>query len=448
MRTTILALLTVFTVTVFAQEKPLVTEAILKIRKNDVVEAKKNIDEASEIIAQKGEGAVDAKTLSKFYFNKGVIYQRIMASPDENINSLAPDALDVATEAFLKCIDHEERTGKQRHSDEAAMQLFSLAQAYNVRAFDKNEAEDYDGAAKDFLKTVDLKQNKALGENARFDSTSYYYAGLTYLAGKDYANASKILIEMLDKGYNGYTYSATNVATQEQVRFGSKEQMEKQIKIGLVTDPVRSESVRPDMYKSLLQALQMLEDEERFNMYLQKARAEYPADVAFINIELQKYLDAEDYDKALSILETAIEKNPDNALYYYVKGFIYQTNVMDGDKALEAYAKAVEIDEANFDSWFMSGVVWYDRGKATLDEMNQLGISKADQKKYDQLKGVKNDYFNKSLPFFEKAYELNDSDAETIKALWEVYRQTGDYEKVKIMKEKMDAMTAPAESEE
>ena len=448
MRRTILALLTVFTVTVFAQEKPLVTEAILKIRKNDVVEAKKNIDEASAIIDQKGEGAVDPKTMSKFLFNKGLIYQRILLSTDENIKALAPDALDIATDSYIKCIEYEEKTGKKRHSDDAAMQIYPLAQSYNIRAFDRNEAEDYDGAAKDFLKTVELKQNKALGANAQFDSTSYYYAGLTYMAGKDYESASKILIEMIEGGYNGYTFSATNVATQEKVRFGSKEQMEKQVKIGMVTDPERSESVRPDIYKSLLQCLQLTENDEEFNKFLQMARNEFPGDKAFIDIELQKYLDKEDYDSALGILATAIEKNPDNALYYYIQGFIYQTNVMDGDKALESYAKAVEIDDQNFDSWFMSGVVWYDRGKATIDQMNELGLSKADQKKYDQLKVVKEGYFKKSLPFFEKAYEINDSDPETIKALWEVYRQTGDYEKVKVMKDKMDAMTAPAEPEE
>jgi tetratricopeptide (TPR) repeat protein len=125
-----------------------------------------------------------------------------------------------------------------------------------------------------------------------------------------------------------------------------------------------------------------------------------------------------------------------------VKGFILQTEVEDNEGALASYNKAVEIDPENFDCWFMSGVVWYDQGKAALDEMNQLGMSKADQKKYEELKKVKNEKFEKSIPYFEKAHSLNPNDLETVKALWEVYRQIRNPEKTMEYKEKMDALTA------
>ena len=93
----------------------------------------------------------------------------------------------------------------------------------------------------------------------------------------------------------------------------------------------------------------------------------------------------------------------------------------------------------------MSGVVYYDKGKAALDEMNQLGMSKADQKKYEELKKVKTEQFEKSLPYFEKAYELNPTDLETVKALWETYRQLKNREKTMEMKAKLDELTAAAE---
>jgi tetratricopeptide (TPR) repeat protein len=53
---------------------------------------------------------------------------------------------------------------------------------------------------------------------------------------------------------------------------------------------------------------------------------------------------------------------------------------------------------------------------------------------------VKNEKFEKSLPFFEKAHELNAEDLETVKALWEVYRQLRNPEKTMEFKEKMDAL--------
>ena len=105
-----------------------------------------------------------------------------------------------------------------------------------------------------------------------------------------------------------------------------------------------------------------------------------------------------------------------------------------------SYKKALDIDPANFDCWFSSGKVWYDRGKSIIDEMNNLGMSSADQKKYDKLKKQKEEMFGKATPFFEKAHEVDMNDREAVTALWECYRQTGSYEKAKQMKETLDTM--------
>lgn len=450
MRTFILAMFAVITVNVFAQEKPLITEAILALRKNDMVEAKKNIDEASTIIDQKGEGAIDPKQMSKFLYNKGLIYQRIAASTNEDLRKSTPDAIDIAAESYLQLFDYEERMAKKRYSDDAIQPVMNLSSAINSRAFDKYGAQDFSGAAEDFMKAYNMKKNPGLGQYAKYDSTSYYYAAVNYSMAQDYENAVKIMKELLDMKYAGHSYTADVIAADGSVApqaFPNRQMMEQWIEMGKAQNPVIGPSMRPEIYSRLLQIYQTTEDMDNFNTTLQLAREEYPNEINFINIELQKYLDAEEYDKALNILEAAITSNPDNALYYYVKGFIYQTNVKDNEKALEAYATATEKDPENFDSWFMSGVVWYDQGKATLDEMNQLGMSSAEQKKYEQLKGVKNDFFKKSIPYFEKAYVINSEDLETVKALWEVYRQLGDYEKVKEMKAKMDALSGGAETQ-
>ena len=450
MRTFILALFAVITVNAFAQEKPLITEAILALRKNDMVEAKKNIDEASTIIDQKGEGAIDPKQMSKFLYNKGLIYQRIAASTNEELRKSTPDAIDIAADSYLKLLDYEARMGKKRLSDDAIQPVMNLSSAINSRAFDKYGAKDFAGAAEDFIKTYNMKKNPGLGQYANYDSTSYYYAAVNYSMAEDYENAIKIMKALLDMKYAGHSYTADVIAADGSVApqaFPNRQMMEEWIEAGKAQNPVIGESLRPEIYSRLLQIYQALENVDDFNTTLQKAREEFPNDINFINIELQKYLDAKEYDKALSILEAAITSDPDNVLYYYVKGFIYQTNLKDNDKALEAYAMATEKDADYFDSWFMSGVVWYDQGKATLDEMNKLGMSSADQKKYEKLKVVKNDFFKKSIPFFEKAYALNSEDLETVKALWEVYRQLGAYEKVKEMKAKMDALSKGAETQ-
>ena len=86
--------------------------------------------------------------------------------------------------------------------------------------------------------------------------------------------------------------------------------------------------------------------------------------------------------------------------------------------------------------------------KEVIEQMNKLTTSKADQKKYDELTVVKKGKFEKSVPYFEKAHELNPTDAETIKALWEVYRQLRMNEKAMEMKKKLDALPAPTTTSE
>jgi tetratricopeptide (TPR) repeat protein len=440
MKKIVLAIFVAFTVTVFAQEKPKISSAIIAFNKNDYVEAKKYIDEAAEIINQKGAAGVDAKQLSKFYYYKGIIDYRLATNPDPELNKLAPQGIESAAENYVKLLEHEKAVGKERYTQDVLSQVPFVTSELKNKGFNANDAKDFETAANYFTMAYNLQKNPAFGDRASVDTTIYYYTALSYSSAEQYEKSIPILKDVLTMGYNGYTYTATSVANDQPMRFANKDQMNQQVEIGVAKDPKVGDSERPNVYKSLLSAFIESGDSASFQEYLMKARAEFPDDEALIRLELQGYLDSKEYEKALSVLNLAIEKDPNNTVYYYVKGFILQTEVEDNEGALAAYGKAVEIDPENFDCWFMSGVVWYDQGKAALDQMNQLGMSKADQKKYDELKTVKNEKFEKSLPFFEKAHELNAEDLETVKALWEVYRQLRNPEKTMEFKEKMDAL--------
>ena len=441
-----MAMLIAVSFNAFAQEKQLISTAIIALdNRNDLPEAKKYIDQAADAISAKGEAGIDPKQMSKFLYYRGVIYYRLTISEDQNLRDLAPNGADVAAESFLKLLDYEKKIGKERYTEDAVQQVPYVANALKNSAYNANDAKDYGKAADYFMAAYNLQSNDALGQYKAVDTITYYYAGLSYNAGTQYEKSIPILKDVLQMGYNGFTYTAVSVANEQEVRFANKTQMDKQVELGMVANPLVGPSVRPEVYKNLLSSFIETGDSASFKEYLMKARAEFPNDVSLINLELQGYIDAKEYDKALDILEVAIQQDPQNSIYYYVKGFIYQTNVKDNDKALEAYAKVMEIDPNNFDAYFMSGVVWYDQGKAILDEMNQLGMSKADLKKYDELAKVKDELFGKSLPYFENAYELNSNDVETVKALWEVYRQLKNREKTMEMKAKLDELSARVE---
>ncbi len=439
------ALLIALSVTAVAQEKQLISTAVIALdNRNDLPEAKKYIDQAGEAIKTKG-GSDDPKQFAKYLYYRGVIYMRLALNDNAELVALAPDGVDVASASFIELLEFEAKQPKPKYNEEAATLIPTLANALKNQAYTSNESNDYLGAATNFKKAYDLQSHKALGEMARIDTITFYYTGLSYNAAGAYTEAIPVLKEILKMGYNGYTYVATNVANEQPMRFATKKDMDDQVKLGIAANPTIGPSERPNVYKTLLAAYMQTKNTEDFDAYLAQARAEFPNDVSLINLELQGYIDAKEYAKALEILDLAIAKNPENDIYYYVKGFIYQTNMKDNEAALAAYEKAINANDSAFDAWFMSGVVWYDQGKEIIEQMNVLTTSKADQKKYDDLTIVKKGKFEKSMPFFEKAHGLNPTDSETIKALWEVYRQLRMNEKAMEMKQKLDALPVPQE---
>ena len=91
MKKVLFALSMVITLGLTAQEAPKVTSAIIALRGNELVEAKGFIDEATDIIAGKNQAEIKEKILSKFYYNKSLIYAKIAASPDAETKALAAE---------------------------------------------------------------------------------------------------------------------------------------------------------------------------------------------------------------------------------------------------------------------------------------------------------------------------------------------------------------------
>ena len=67
------------------------------------------------------------------------------------------------------------------------------------------------------------------------------------------------------------------------------------------------------------------------------ARAAFPNNDNLLKMELQSFLDKEDYDGALANLEEALVSDPKNALYLYNAGFIYHQKKKDLIKGREYY---------------------------------------------------------------------------------------------------------------
>ena len=413
-----------------AQEKPLISSAIIASRSGDLAEAKKYLDEAESIINTKDPSEISPKTLGKFYFNNGDINFKIHNSQDPAIKALEPNALDRAAENLSKLIEYEKSIGKKKFTKDAMNLMPYIAQAYAQRAIDKDKEKDYVGSYQDFQKTYDLKK----ATSGQVDTAMLYNTALLAQKAKLYDKAISINEQLIEMGYRGMEYKATDVTTQQEVAFNSARQRDLAVKAGTHQDPKNEGDLRPDIFLATANLLKLNGDTAQYDEYIKKGRVKFPDNEALIRAELQKFLETKQFDKAMVNLDLAISKDPQSKLLYYIKGNILQTSMKDMDGARAAYAKAIEIDENYTDPIYMSGLIHIDAANAYTEKMNALSLN--ENKKYKELQAKQKTEFEQALPYFEKVYAINAKDLDTLRALKEVYYKLKMREKqMKIMQE-------------
>jgi len=154
----------------------------------------------------------------------------------------------------------------------------------------------------------------------------------------------------------------------------------------------------------------------------------FPDDERILTKLIQYYLDAQQNDAALEYLNTAIEKDPENPSFYYARGVLYEGT--DKDLAIENYEKCLEIETGFFNALYNIGVIYYNKGV----EQQNVANDKTTTKAFNAAMEVANGFWEKSLPYMEKAHEVKPEEAavlETLKGLYYRFERMDKYNEVK-----------------
>jgi tetratricopeptide (TPR) repeat protein len=197
-----------------------------------------------------------------------------------------------------------------------------------------------------------------------------------------------------------------------------------------------------DFYSNILR---QEEKTEKALEVIRTGQEVFPSSADLIISELNVYLATGQGEKAIDRFEQAIELDSTNADLHFALGTVYD-NLYDRVKdslpdkantykseALNSYKKAVAIDENYFKAVYNIGVLYFNEGVELSKEMNNLPMS--EQEKYEKLKGERNKVFKEALPHLEKAHQLEPEDLPTMKALKEVYFRLGEMEQYKKLNE-------------
>jgi tetratricopeptide (TPR) repeat protein len=367
---------------------------------SDLIEAKNYIDLAT----------VDAETgvKARTWINRAEIYYNLYISKDAKLEQYKAGALDEAIKAYAQTIKFDEKV----NFPQAKQGIRTCAIISSNAGIENFKAEKYADALINFEKAVQLNEEFL----QKTDTNTIYNAALSAEKSKNYDKSIKYFQKAIDIKYGGKDYGAV-------------------------------------LYSLLAEIHSNKGDKANYIATIQKGRQIYSNDKQLILSELNYFIEEGKYKEAITNLELAMTTEPNNEIFPFNIGVIYDNmaNPAEGktppaekefnefvEKAEASYKKALEINPNYFDALYNIGALYFNRAVKQSEIVN--GIK--DNNKYKIESAKVDEIFKKSLPFLEKADEIRTNDINTYKnlvaTLQKLYLMTDQADKSAIFKGRLD----------
>lgn len=365
-------------------------------------------------------GAADNDIRAQFYAARG---EALLGSGGSDYKKLKGSA-----EAFSKALELNPKM-----KDQLAAPLQNLRAALINGAITDQNAENYK-LATDKLYTSYMVSN---------DASDLYYAAGNAVNGKDYDTAIKYYQMILDSGYTGVTeeFVATRKETGEVEAFDNENVRNIAVKSGEFIKPEKrvSESKKGEILRNMTLIYIELGNNEKAVELMKVARAESPNDVYLMRADADMSYKMGDVERYNELMNKIVASDPENPEIYFNLG-VGSAEIGNKEKAIGYYNKALEL-KPDYEGALINIAVLMLSGESVLvEQMNGLGNSSADNKKYDALKQERNDLYSETKPYLERALKLSPNNSEVIRTLMNIYSQLSDDANYKAMKAKLDAI--------
>jgi tetratricopeptide (TPR) repeat protein len=250
--------------------------------------------------------------------------------------------------------------------------------------------ENYDEAFNVFKAYLEIPKLPILNNEIKMDSIYdmiNFYTGLSASGAKKHDEAIKIFTEMKDKKYQ---LSA--------------------------------------VYQNLAVEHFAIKDSVTYIKLLKEGIEKFPKQPWFLQNLINYYIHSNKIPDAIVYLNTAIEREPNSAQYYFVKGQLNLT-LENFDEANIAINKAIELDPKNADYYAELGRSYYNKAiklSLELNKMKDTNLFKIENAKVETV-------FKQAIPFYKKAVELKPKEVEFMTPLKQLYyrlQMDADYEAI------------------
>ncbi len=413
----LLASTILISVATFAQKDQIkAAEKALKAGKSQ--EAVTILMEAESLISN----ATDSEKAQFFYVKGNSLLDLANKNVEANTN------FSLAAKAYQDLIAAEKTSGKVKFSTQAATSITDIKYKLINSAIADSKAEKHaDGARK--LYDAYLLDKK--------DTINLYYAASTYVNANDYDVALKLYDDLKTLNYSGKgtSYFAVNKLTTQEDFFNTLQERDRMVKLGTHEKP-RTEAIpskRGEIYKNIALILVQKGKTEEAKKAVSDARLANPEDTSLILTEANLYLETKDFDTYKKLVAQVLEKNPNDADLVFNLG-VLSANAKNTVDAEKYYKRVIEINPQYTNAYINLAAMKLENEKIIIDEMNKLGTSTNDMKRYDELKKKRENLFKATIPFLEKAVELDPKNVDVNKTLLGVYsalEMTAEYKALK-----------------
>ncbi len=407
------------TVMVYPQKKEL-REASKQINSKSFEQAKQTLASIEGQI-----NSADENEKAEFYLYKGQAYLGAAGNKEEDLLT--------ATNAFKKVIEIES-SGRQKHTKDAEEQIQALLVRLVNSAIQDQNAQKFSAASKKLHASYTI---------SKVDTVYLYFAATNAMSAQEYDNAMKYYEELLDLGFTGIEkeYVATDKETGEVVAFGNKEEQNLMMMSGSYVRPQErmSESKKPIVLRDLGYIYIEKGKVSEAKQLIADARKADPNDIGLIRAEANIALQMDDMKTYNALMKKVVASDPDNPELFYNLG-VSAASIGDYDNAKIYYNRALELDPDFHNAQVNLAVMILDQEEGIIEEMNSLGTSAKDNKRYDELRDQRDNMYKEAVPYLESALKGRPDDLNILRTLMNIYSILGEDAKFNQMKSRMEAL--------
>ncbi|HSP40016.1 MAG TPA: tetratricopeptide repeat protein [Gillisia sp.] len=393
-------------------------------QKKEVRDAGKALDkgsfaEAKTLLSQAEPNLNSLKDDDKadFYYYKGKAYLG-------KGETTSPQDLMTAAEAF--------KSARDLGHKEAQSGLEGVTNSLVQAAIKDQNAENFKGAAEKLYTGYNINPK---------DTLYLYFAAANAINAKDYNTALKHYETLRDLGYTGIEteFVATNKETGE-VEAMSKAQRDIMVKAGEYIKPETRKT--PSRTGEIMKNIALIHisngEEDKAITAMEAAKTANPDDLTLLQSEADMYYRMGNKEKYQEIMKGIVAKDPNNAMLLYNLG-VTSYEAGDNATAIDYYKKALAIDPEMQNARINIAAAILSKEADLVEQMNSLGMSKADTKKYDELSEERKVIYREALPYLEKVMEMDPTNKEAMRTTMNIYYQLGDNDKAEAIQAKLDS---------